>query len=67
MDVRHSELLTSSDLAVELQVTPDRIRQLARAGALRSLRTRRGQRIFLAEDVAELKKQRTKNFENPQQ
>lgn len=58
MDVINCELLTSAEVGAELQLTPDRIRQLARAGSLRCLLTRSGQRIFLAEDVAMFKLKR---------
>lgn len=58
MDVIECELLTSAEAAAELRLTPDRVRQLARGGFLRALRTRGGQRIFLAQDVADLKKKR---------
>lgn len=58
MEAIECDLLTSADAAAELHLTPDRIRQLARAGSLRAMRTRTGQRIFLAEDVAKFKAKR---------
>ncbi len=52
------ELLTSAEVAAELHVTPDRIRQLAREGSLPFLCTRTGQRIFSGDDVAKFKAKR---------
>jgi DNA-binding transcriptional MerR regulator len=51
--------LTSIDVGRVLNVTPDRIRQLARAGRLRpTLVLPRGQRLFSAEDVETFRRQR---------
>jgi DNA-binding transcriptional MerR regulator len=46
------EILTTSDVAKELNRSPDRIRDYARNGTLPSLRARSGQRFFRADDVA---------------
>jgi excisionase family DNA binding protein len=50
-----SEILGTADVARELEVTPDWIRQLVRSGRLRALKTRGGQNLFLADEVLRLK------------
>jgi excisionase family DNA binding protein len=53
------ELLTTADVAKELQVSTDLVRQLARAGRLPALTTRSGQRIYRLADVEALVKVRS--------
>lgn len=56
MDILESgEILTTRDAAKEIDLTPDRTRQLARSGRLPALRTRCGQYLFLEKDVASFK------------
>lgn len=52
------DIFTSAEVARELGVTPGYVRHLARAGSLRSIETKTGQRIFLGSDVANLKAKR---------
>ncbi|MBL8039414.1 MAG: helix-turn-helix domain-containing protein [Nitrospira sp.] len=59
MEQIDSQILTTAEVAVVLKRTPDRIRQLAREGTLPFMRTKTGQRIFLARDVEELKARRS--------
>ena len=61
MERGECDLMTSAMAARELGVTPDRIRQLARAGQLRSIRMQTGQRIFLVADVEHLKLERDRS------
>jgi excisionase family DNA binding protein len=53
------EILTTADVAKELQVSTDLVRQLARAGRLPALTTRSGQRIYFLADVEALVKVRS--------
>ena len=53
-----TELLTCGDAARELDLTTDGIRALERRGSLKAKRTRSGVRLFLAEDVSRLKRER---------
>lgn len=53
-----TELLTCGDAARELNLTSDGIRALERRGSLKAKRTRSGMRLFLAEDVSRLKRER---------
>jgi DNA-binding transcriptional MerR regulator len=54
-------LLLTTDAARRLSVTPGRIRQLARAGRLRTaLQTVSGVRLFTAADVEALRRQRAR-------
>jgi excisionase family DNA binding protein len=48
------ELLATNDVAKELQVSTDLVRQLERQGRLPALKTRSGQRLFFVEDVERL-------------
>lgn len=52
------ELLTSKDAAVELRLTSDRVRQLAKSGQLPAKKTRGGQYIFDSVEVHRLKTER---------
>ena len=52
------EILTTHDAAKEIDLTPDRTRQLARSGRLPALRTRCGQYLFMGEDIARFKIER---------
>ena len=59
--------LTVSDVAKELGVVPDRVRQLARSGAIPCIKTRSGTRLFIMADVKELVQKRDRqrwNSEN---
>ncbi|HEV8328153.1 MAG TPA: helix-turn-helix domain-containing protein [Nitrospiraceae bacterium] len=52
-----TDLLTTSDAAKRLDRSPDRIRQLERAGKLPAQKTRSGVRLFKAADVDRLARQ----------
>lgn len=56
--MRDAEILTTSDVARMLEVSPDWVRRLARAGHLPALRTRSGQRLFWVADVQRWARQR---------
>ncbi|MEO6111611.1 MAG: helix-turn-helix domain-containing protein [Nitrospiraceae bacterium] len=56
--VEEDEILGTADVAVELEITPDWVRQLVRAGRLRALKTRRGQNVFLGKEVQRFKVER---------
>ena len=51
------ELLTTSDVARQLNRSVDRVRDYERDGKLPAQRTRSGQRLFKASDVARFAKQ----------
>lgn len=53
------DLLSTSDAANELELSSDRVRQLAKNGRLPAMRTRSGVYVFVAEDVAHFKEKRT--------
>lgn len=55
---RLCELLSTSDAANELELSSDRVRQLAKNGRLPAMRTRSGTYVFVAEDVAHFKERR---------
>ena len=50
--------LTVTSVARRLNLSEDRVRQLANSGALRSIRTETGTRIFSATDVEAFAKER---------
>lgn len=54
----HSEILTTSETAKLLGLSPERIRQLHRLGKLEARRTHTGQRIFMLVDVERLRMER---------
>lgn len=56
------EILGTADAATELGVTPDWVRQLVRSGRLRALKTRRGQNVFLGEEILRFKAERQKSI-----
>jgi excisionase family DNA binding protein len=58
--VKAGEILTSSEVARILLITPDRVRQLVRKGSLRALKTQTGQNIFMKADVEQLKVKRSR-------
>lgn len=62
--VTAGEILTSSEVARVLLITPDRVRQLARNGSLRALKTQTGQNIFRKADVEQLKVKRSRLITN---
>jgi DNA-binding transcriptional MerR regulator len=53
-----SDILTTADVANLLSLSPERVRQLSRAGALNPRRTPHGTRIFSRADVLALKAKR---------
>lgn len=53
-----SEILTTSETAKLLGLSPERIRQLHRSGKLEAKQTSTGQRIFLLVDVERLRIER---------
>lgn len=55
------ELLTTTDAARELNRSSDRVRDYEREGKLPAQKTRNGQRLFKASDVAQLAKRLTKD------
>lgn len=56
---RRCDLLSTSDVAGELELSSDRIRQLVKNGRLPAMRTRSGVHVFFAEDVAAFKEKRS--------
>jgi excisionase family DNA binding protein len=58
MNPRRDQLLTTSDAAKILNVSPDMVRYLERRGKLPAEYTERGQRIFRLEDVEKLARAR---------
>lgn len=46
MQSKEAEILTTIEVARQLTLSPDRVRQLARAGKLPALRTASGIRLF---------------------
>lgn len=57
-----AELYTCAEAARELEVTPGYVRQLARSGSMRGLKTRSGQNIFLRTDVERMKQKRSQSI-----
>jgi excisionase family DNA binding protein len=53
-----SPLLTISEAAEQLGVSVERVRQIERAGQIQALRTSHGMRLFLADEVRELRARR---------
>lgn len=52
------DILSTKEAAGILEVGPDRVRQLERAGVLPCMKTEKGIRIFLRGDVVALKEKR---------
>ena len=55
------EILGTADVATELGITPDWVRQLVRSGRLRALKTRGGQNVFLGEEISRFKAERKRS------
>jgi hypothetical protein len=51
IDLRHVELLDTSDVANRLGLSPSRVIQLEREGQIVAVRTASGRRVFLGSDV----------------
>jgi DNA-binding transcriptional MerR regulator len=51
-------VLTTGDVARRLDVSPERVRQLERAGVLTAIKTAGGFRIYSAVDVEKVRRQR---------
>ncbi|MDR4470395.1 MAG: hypothetical protein MRJ68_19215 [Nitrospira sp.] len=60
--IEEDELLGTLDVAVELEITTDWVRQLVRTGRLRALKTRRGRNVFLGKDVLRFKAERQEHL-----
>ena len=52
------DILSTSDVASELALSSDRVRQLVKSGRLPAMRTRSGVYVFVAADVAAFKDKR---------
>lgn len=62
-DPQHStptDILMTGDVARELEIGPDRVRQLERCGILPARRTEAGIRLFERADVEEFRRRREK-------
>jgi hypothetical protein len=58
--IEKDEILGTADVAAELKITPDWVRQLVRAGRLQAIKTRRGRNVFLGKEVLRFKVKRKK-------